>query len=194
MNNDQLRFFEPSPLLHELQILLVISRNPGSSQRKIAQEVGLSPSMVHNYLRTLERRGLVRFRGTSHARLQYVPTGGGIARAEFLAGCLLAETSDLMQEITNRARHAIQRAAGEGVRVLGVVADPQLADALADIAEETGVSVCTVLPREGDIRAAFEALPSRPDAVMIADDATRKEISSFLEACHEQGVPVRSLV
>lgn len=188
------RFFEPSPLLHEFQILLVIRHDPGASQRRIAQEVGLSPSMVHNYLRSLERQGLVEFRGTNHARLQYVLTEGGIARAESLVGGLLGETSELIREIATRVRHAIQRAAGEGVRVLGVVGNPHLADALAEAAKETGVIVYPVLPRVGNIRAAFEALPARPDAVVVADDLKRREISDFVEACQREGVPVRSLI
>jgi len=184
-------FYEPSPLLRELQVLSILARDPEASQKEIAEEVGLAPSMIHNYIHALAGQGLVEFQGPTRRRLRYIVTEPGRVRIEALAGRHLAEAGRLLDRLTSAIRRQIDNAVRDGFRSLGVVARPALAGALSRVAADAGVEIRAVPNRGRDSVGTESSAPLTGfDAVLIAEDPASADVEDTMRRCREQGVRV----
>jgi DNA-binding MarR family transcriptional regulator len=183
-------FFEPSPLLRELQVLSHLAADPEASQKEIGSRVGLAASMVHNYIHAMEKAGCVRMEGVSRKRMRYVVTEAGRERIRTLSGRFLAETGRMLERVASRARREIERAVRDGMRMLGVVARPALADTVAHLAAESGLSTRHLGGGERSVPAPPASALEGLDAVLVAEDFTREDVSAALSRCREQGLRI----
>lgn len=183
-------FYEPSPLLRELQVLTILARDPEASQKEIAIEVGLAPSMIHNYIHALADEGFVEFHGPTRRRLRYIVTSAGRLRIDDLAARHMSAAGRIFERITSLVRREIERVARDGVKNLGVLAGPDLAGTLSRMAAESGLET-RPLRRDGQAPASSETFPlAGLDAVLIALDPTREDVLAAMRRCREQGLPV----
>jgi DNA-binding MarR family transcriptional regulator len=188
-------FYEPSPLLRELQVLSILARDPEASQKEIAHQVGLAPSMVHNYIHHLAHQGFVEFRGPTRRQLRYIVTDTGLTRIEALSARHLTEAGRLIEKIQGRLLRAMERVARTGARGIGVLAPAALAQAMLRAAGETGLAARLLWDGNG----ARPAAPDRSalaglDAVVVGDDQDAPEVAAAVRACREAGLPVHTLV
>ncbi|MBI3448777.1 MAG: winged helix-turn-helix transcriptional regulator [Acidobacteria bacterium] len=174
-------FYEPSPLLRELQVLSILANNPEASQKEIALEVGLAPSMIHNYIHALAEAGLVEFHGPTRRRLRYVVTDSGRARIDSLAARHLTAAGSILERVTVLVRREIERVVRDGVKSLGVIAAPDLAGTLSRMAAESGLTTRAL---------GHSQTLAGLDAVFIAVDPTSGEGAAAVRRCREQGLPV----
>jgi len=186
-------FYEPSPLLRELQVLSILARDPEASQKEIATQVGLAPSMIHNYIHALADQGFVQFQGPTRRQLRYIVTHSGRGRIESLATRHIADTGRLIEKITSRLRRDIEGLARDGVRRLGIVARPALARTLLAAATEIGMVVQQVGEGEGLPAGADGFEPGSLDAILVAEDPLTESVSATVQRCKEAGIKVLSL-
>jgi len=183
MREGRFEFYQPTPLLRELGILAFLADDPNSSQKRIAERVGLGSAMVHAYLHNLQDQGLVEFRGSSSKKLQYVLTPEGRRQLESLAGKHLAEVSRLIEAIESAILRAIERAAADGVRWLAVIVDPPVRVALESMKEHAGVHLVFPKTEDVDPEGFYESMLAPADAALVAvmapDDRLRAMIGSL---------------
>ena len=75
--NSSLKFFQPTPTLRELLILLEIEKNGNVTQMSLARKVGLVPAQINNYIRDFRDRDLVETRGENRRKTTYHLTKKG---------------------------------------------------------------------------------------------------------------------
>jgi len=190
MRASRFEFYQPTPLLRELGILAFLADDPSSSQKRIAEKVGLGAAMVHAYLHTLQEQGLVEFRGSSSKKLQYVLTADGKKVLESLASKHLAEIHRLIEEIKESVLRGVERAEADGARRLAVVADPSIRDMIEGMKIQRNMSL--VFPQIDTLRPDefLDAMPSPPDALLVALIAPGDEIWSKLADLERGGMRV----
>jgi len=76
-NRRKLRFLKPSPRLRQLLILNALASNGRLSQRRLAELVGLSPSVVNEYLTRFLTQGLIEKEPLNARDFQYHLTAKG---------------------------------------------------------------------------------------------------------------------
>jgi DNA-binding MarR family transcriptional regulator len=183
-------FYEPSPLLRELQVLSILARDPEASQKEIAIEVGLAPSMIHNYIHALASQGLVEFHGPTRRRLRYIVTSAGRDRIDALAARHMSAAGRVLERFTGLVRRELERVARDGVKSLGVLAGPDLVGTLAKLAAESGLETRS-LQRDGRSAPASDPLAlAGLDAVLIAADPAGEDVADAMRRCREEGLPV----
>jgi DNA-binding MarR family transcriptional regulator len=190
MRSIDTEFYEPSPLLRELQVLSILALNPEASQKEIAVEVGLAPSMIHNYIHALAEAGLVEFQGPTRRRLRYLVTGTGRQRIESLAARHMSAAGKILERFTCLVRREIERVARDGVKNLGLLAGRDLVGTLSSIAAESGVEARRLEHVEGPGATAGSFPLTGLDAVLIALDPVHEDVLVALRCCREQGLPV----
>jgi len=190
MQSMESEFYEPSPLLRELQVLSILARDPEASQKDIAGQVGLAPSMIHNYIHALAQAGLVEFHGPTRRRLRYVVTSAGRQHIENLSARHLFSAGRILERITSSVRREIERVARDGVKNLGVLTFPYFAGIVSRIAAESGLE--TILLRRSGARSDPDGPPPLEglDAVLVVDNPTCDDVVAALRACRERGLPV----
>lgn len=77
-------FFKSTPLHKEWSILTLLSKEKNLSQRKIANELGLSVAMVNSYLEEYHSNGLINMENLSPKVVIYSLTDKGEERRRFL--------------------------------------------------------------------------------------------------------------
>ena len=186
-------FYEPTPMLRELQILTILAENPGVSQKEISSRVAIVPSMVHNYLHGLAGKGLIDFQGPSRRRMRYILTQAGEERLRSLSGRHAEEACRVLEGIADWIRAEMKRAVGDGVRRIGVLNCPALGETLERVGKETGIEV-KPLGGGSTSEGAFsgESLAGL-DAVLVMTDPGRQETQRVIAVAGERGLPVYRL-
>lgn len=82
--DNKLQIFRPSPIYNELQILTLISNHDDLTQRDIAKHLGVSSSIVNEYLTTFFDNGLIIKDYKSKKVVLYKITKKGIERRKQL--------------------------------------------------------------------------------------------------------------
>lgn len=190
MRAGRFEFYQPTPLLRELGILAFLADDPSSSQKRIAESVGLGAAMVHSYLHTLQDQGLVEFRGSSSKKLQYVLTSEGKKVLESLASKHLAEIHRLIGEIKESVLRGVERAEADGARRLAVVADSSIREMIEGMNIQR--DVCLVYPRIETLAPGnfIKSMSEPPDALLVALMAPGDEMWSMLADLERNGMRV----
>jgi DNA-binding MarR family transcriptional regulator len=99
------KFFKPTKFYREYVILDMIKKNPNITQRDISQSLGVSVSMVNDYLNIYEENNLINIVKHSTKTLEYYVTQKGFERIKVLnIGYLNAS-----QILYNSAKENIER-------------------------------------------------------------------------------------
>jgi len=115
MMNDKLKFFKSSPLLKRLLILTAIEENPHISQNNLAEEVGLTSSMVNNYIRELSKKGMISIKGKTNRTMSYNLTPKGLKEKMSLLIAYTIETTELYQDAKQEFAGKLQEVYDEGI-------------------------------------------------------------------------------
>lgn len=82
MDNNE--FFKPTVLYKEYMILDMIEKNAHITQREISQEIGISVSMVNDYINQCEKDKLIKRMRHSTKNVEYLVTKSGSERRKLL--------------------------------------------------------------------------------------------------------------
>ena len=115
MKNNGLRFFISSPLFKRLLILSAIEKKPHISQNKLASDVGLTSSMVNNYIRDLSKEELISIRGKTNRTMSYNITSKGLKKKTSLLVAYTLETTGLYQDAKQEFAQKLQKIYDEGI-------------------------------------------------------------------------------
>ena len=77
-------FFKPTNLYKEYMILDLIEKNSQITQRDMASNIGISLSMVNQYLDTYELAGLIKRKKYTSKTVEYMMTKKGLERRKLL--------------------------------------------------------------------------------------------------------------
>jgi FlaA1/EpsC-like NDP-sugar epimerase len=77
-------FFKPTNLYKEYMILDLIEKNSHITQRDMASNIGISLSMVNQYLDTYESNGLIKRKKYTSKTVEYMMTKKGVERRKLL--------------------------------------------------------------------------------------------------------------
>ncbi len=88
-------FFRPTPVYKEFMILDLMEKNKRITQREISETVGISVSMVNNYLETYEKRELITRKYHSTKNVEYFVTKKGVESRKLLNIMYLKSSRDI---------------------------------------------------------------------------------------------------
>lgn len=77
-------FFKPTPLYKEFMILDLVAKNPEVTQRKVADILNISVSMVNYYLEEYETKGFIKKTYINSKNVHYIITKVGVERRKVL--------------------------------------------------------------------------------------------------------------
>jgi len=100
---DQYQFFKPTPLYKEFSILDLIEKEKNITQRIMSDHLGISVSMINDYIDEYEKKGYLKRKYLSAKSVEYCITKQGIERKKFLNIRFL----DASQHIYNFAKNNI---------------------------------------------------------------------------------------
>jgi DNA-binding Lrp family transcriptional regulator len=88
----------------ELDILNIVAQNPITSQRKIAEQTGVSLGQVNFLLKKFAKKGLIKIEGQTTKSLQYNLTPKGIAEKTEKTLNYIKTSYSVVQDLTARLR------------------------------------------------------------------------------------------
>jgi len=109
-------FLAPTKKLRRLSVLFAIDKYKSISQHRIGKIASLSSAMVNNYMKELQREGLVTFGGDNNRSQTYHLTVRGKQELDTLMSSYSAEVSDIYdnahQELAEIVHEAQVKKAG----------------------------------------------------------------------------------
>jgi len=98
MNSDflnHIQFLLPTEKIKKLLLLEQIEKNSDVTQVQLAEYIHSAPSMVNNYIKTLEKDGLLIKRKNSKRNVEYLITKEGLGKKNYLLVTFMNELIEL---------------------------------------------------------------------------------------------------
>ncbi len=179
-------FLNPTKKFRSLSILLAIHNDPKISQHKIGKSTNLSSSMVNNYMKMFQEKGLVKFKGKTNRTQSYYLTATGQNK---LISSLLAYSAEIIQLYSSAKRALSSRLNSmysEGIKKIIMFGAAETAEVVHAAMQETPLKAIAVLdsdtakqgkPFNGFTIQKPEKLEGiSADAVLITSFGKQKEI------------------
>lgn len=104
-------------MTEELDILKVIAENPLVSQRKIAQQTGISLGQVNFLIRKCAKKGLVKVEGQTTKSIKYNLTPKGFSEIAALTLNYIKISYNAVIALTNKIEEIAQQYKNEGYEI-----------------------------------------------------------------------------
>lgn len=203
MKNNGLRFFISSPLLKKLLVLSAIEKKPHISQSKLASEVGLTSSMVNNYIRDLSKEELISIKGKTNRTMSYNITSKGLKKKTSLLVAYTLETTGLYQEAKQEFAQKLQRIYDEGIRNAVLFGAGETAEILYNASKSKDLEIIGIVDndpqKQGKLFGNLIIQPPEfierinPDGVIIASVGRQCEIHSQIHSLSDKGIAIRTI-
>ena len=203
MNKNGLKFFQHSPLCKRLLILNAVEKNPTISQNSLATEVGLTSSMVNNYIRSLSKKHLISIKGNTNRTMSYNITPKGIREKMSLLIAYNLETTGLYMEAKQEFAQRLQEFYDEGINNAVLFGAGETAEILYNASKSLDLEIIGIVDNDPDKqRKLFGNLiiqpPEfieriKPDGVIIASIGRQDEIYRQINSLETKGIAVRKL-
>lgn len=203
MVNGEYKFFKPTKDLRELFVLNYIDQDPSISQNKLAEKVGIVPSMANNYIRDLTSRGLVRMEGETNRSKKYFVTPKGKRHKMSL---LIDSSAEIIQMYTSTKREFIEKLTSfysEGLRRVVLFGAADTCEVVSTAIEDTSIEVVGIVDndekklglrfKEIIITSPAEIEGMNPDGVIITSFGHQEEIYQQINYLEDKGIKVRKL-
>jgi len=158
-------FFTPTLLFKEYLILDMISNMPNVTQRKMCEALGVSVSMVNQYLDDFEERSLIRRLHKTKKLVQYELTPSGVERHKVLNIGYIKSSQQVYEAARKDIAQFLRAIHDRGFRKIILYGAGEVAEAMLQVLEHEG---------------------SLPEVVAIVDDDPAKQ------GKHIGGVPILS--
>ena len=203
MKNNGLRFFISSPLLKKLLILSAIEKKPHISQSNLASEVGLTSSMVNNYIRDLSREELISIKGKTNRTMSYNITLKGLKKKTSLLVAYTLETTGLYQDAKQEFAQKLQRIYDEGIHNAVLFGAGETAEIIYNASKSKDLEIIGIVDndpdKQGKLFGNLIIQPPEfierinPDAVIIASVGRQGEIHSQIHSLRDKGIAIRTI-
>ena len=200
MNREDLQFFKSSPLFKRLLILTALEQNPAISQHTLGQEVGLTSSMVNNYIRDLSENRLISIKGTTNRTMSYNLTPKGIRERMSLLISYNLETTVLYMDAKKEFSRRLQKIYEEGIHRAVLFGAGETAEIIYNASQSQKLKIIGVVDndptKQGKLFGNLIIKPPRcieeikPDAVIIASVGRQEEIYKQIAVLMTKGIAV----
>ena len=203
MNRDGLQFFKASPLFKRLLILTALEQNPAISQHALAHEVGLTSSMVNNYIRELSKNRLISITGTTNRTMSYTLTSKGIKEKMGLLIAYNLETTALYMGAKREFAQRLQQIYDEGIHRAVLFGAGETAEILYNASKSLNLEIIGVVDSDpakqekvfGNriIKPPHYIEEMKPDGVIIASVGRQDEIYKQIAVLTNKGIAVKKI-
>jgi len=203
MNNNGLRFFVSSPLFKRLLILSAIEKTPHISQNKLAGEVGLTSSMVNNYIRDLSKEELISIKGKTNRTMSYNITSKGLKKKTSLLVAYTLETTGLYQDAKQELAHKLQKFYDEGIHNAVLFGAGETAEILYNASKSKDLEIIGIVDndpdKQGKLFGNLIIQPPEfierinPDGVIIASLGRQEEIHAQINSLGDKGIVIKTI-
>lgn len=203
MNKNGSKFFVFSPLFKRLRILTAVEKNPTISQHTLAHEVGLTSSMINNYIRDLSKEALIKIKGRTNRTMTYNLTAKGLKEKLSLLVSYNLETTTLYMEAKQEFAQRLQEIYDEGVHRAVLFGAGETAEILYNASKSLPLEIIGIVDNDPDKQGKSFAnliveLPQRierirPDGVIIASIGRQDEIYKQINSLESRGILVRRM-
>jgi DNA-binding MarR family transcriptional regulator len=203
MNNNGLKFFKHSPLFKRLLILSAVEKNPHISQNNLANEVGLTSSMVNNYIRKLSKKELIRIKGNTNRTMNYNLTPKGFEEKMSLLVAYSLETTGLYQDAKQEFAQRLQEIYEEGVHNAVLFGAGETAEILYNASKSKDLEIIGIVDndpdKQGKLFGNLIIQPPEfierinPDGVIIASLGRQDEIHAQINSLSDKGIAIKTI-
>jgi DNA-binding MarR family transcriptional regulator len=160
-----------------LGLLESVERDGGTSQRRLASELGIALGLVNAYLRRCVKKGLVKVSHAPARRYAYYLTPQGFTEKSRLTVEYLSYSFSFFRSARADCAAALAQASARGWRRIGLAGVSDLAEISTICALESGVGIVAVVDPAADVSrfiglpvvASFADLPEPCDAAVLTD-------------------------
>ncbi len=202
-NNNGLKFFKHSPLFKRLLILSAIEKDPHISQNNLAEEVGLTSSMINNYIRELSKEELISIQGKTNRTMSYNLTPRGTREKMTLLITYTLETTELYQDAKQEFAQRLQNIYEEGIHNAVLFGASETAEILYNASKSLDLEIIGIVDNDpekqgklfGNLIIQTPEFIERinPDGVIIASLARQDEIYAQIHSLTTKGIAVRTI-
>ncbi len=199
-----LTFFNPTRQSRLLSVLFSISENPDASQHKIAGTTSLSSSMVNNYIKLLEREGLIFIEGNTNRTKQYKLSSEGLGMLRQSLLEYSAEIVRLYTSVKEEVSNILEQFYRDGIRTIVLFGVAETAEIVYAAAKELPISIIGVLDsdraKQGrlfnglKIQSPMVIKKLRPDAVVITSFGRQEEIYQQVRKLTKNSIEIKKLL
>ena len=203
MNRDDLQFFKSSPLFKRLLILTALEQNPAISQHTLAHEVGLTSSMVNNYIRDLSQNRLISVKGTTNRTMSYNLTPKGIREKMSLLISYNLETTSLYMDAKKEFAQKLQKMFEEGIHRAVLFGAGETAEIIYNASQSQELEIIGIVDndaaKQGKLFGNLIINPPhyiekiKPDGVIIASVGRQDEIYKQIAVLMTKGIAVKKI-
>lgn len=174
-----------------LGVLQSIERGGVTSQRTLADELGIALGLVNAYLKRCAKKGLIKVRQAPARRYAYYLTPHGFVEKSRLTVEFLSSAFGFFRQAKADCSAALKVAAARGLTRIALAGISDLAEVAMLCAPESGVSIVAVVdPRSTlasfvgvPVVSSLAAIAGEIDAVMVTDlHAARETFEAAIAA------------
>jgi DNA-binding MarR family transcriptional regulator len=194
------QFLLPSKRFRRLSVLLAIHDSCRTSQHKIARLTHLSSSMVNNYIKELQDRGLITVKGNTNRTVRYHLTSSG---RDILTSSLLSYSSEIIR-LYSGAKHELAKRLyvmyEEGIRNVALFGAAETAEVVLAAIRKTPLTIAAVVDSDPAKQGEkFSGLTVQnpevlrqiaADAVVITSFGRQEEIHDRLRQLVGEGIRI----
>jgi DNA-binding MarR family transcriptional regulator len=166
-----------------LGLLESVERGGATSQRTLADELGIALGLVNAYLKRCVKKGLVKVRHVPARRYAYYLTPHGFAEKSRLTVEFLSASFGFFRRTKAECSDLLQTAAACGLNRVALAGVSDLAEVAMICAPECGVKITAVVDRHSTLThfvgvpvvTSFDAIEGAFDAVLVTDLTTARE-------------------
>ncbi len=203
MNDNGLKFLKHSPLLKRLLILAAIEKNSQLSQNNLAKEVGLTSSMVNNYMRELSKKNLITIKGETNRTMSYNLTSQGLKEKMTLLIAYTIETTGLYQYAKLEFARKLQKFYEEGIHTAVLFGAGETAEILHNASKSLNLKIIGIVDNDSSkqgkpfgnmvIQPPDIIAQLKPHGVIIASIARQDEIYKQIHPLTAKGIAIKTI-
>lgn len=198
-----MKFLSPTKLCRELNMLVSVEDNPSTSQHALARKIGITSTMVNNYMKYLVSRKMVRVEGMTNRQRKYFLTAKGGKRKRILLNQYINEVSTLYSACKNEFRQRLNKFYQKGIKRVVFFGADETGEIAYQAASTTGLEVVGIVDNDSEkhyrklgdieIRSPVCIQELEPDGVIITALGHPDEIYQQLIPLKEKGIFIKKL-
>lgn len=203
MIQNPLKFFSPTRLRRELDMLFLIGDDPSVSQHVLARKIGITPTMVNNYMKYLVDEKMVSMEGETNRQTRYFLTTKGKSRKRMLLSQYITEVSDLYSACKSEFAKRLNEFYRNGMKRVVFFGAAETGEIAYQAANTTSLEVIGIVDNDSEklhkqladmvIQPPDCIEELSPDAVIITALGHPDEIYRQLRPLKEKGIIVKRL-
>ena len=197
-------FLKPTEDLRNLQLLEEISRDSGTSQRKLSERLGVALGVTNACLRKMANKGYIKFKGINHKRISYYLTPEGFTEKTRLTYHFLEYTVHYYIDLKKNLIEKLDHIAKQGVKRAVFYGAGDVMEVAFVISHETNIELLGIIDddkaKQGTKKFNFiiggpETIKGlKPDAIIVTSMRYKDRIIRKINADEELSkIPVHGL-